>query len=133
MVGIREHVGFVEFKPLTNEVHDLVDENGPLSVSKIKAVLSDRRKILSVTINMILDGSDEIVKVAPGMYDTIINVFGTRALYEHLKIAIRINLLGHINQCLTHHSFQKHLVFQQSIPQPPRLQVQNRFGCVPYV
>ncbi|MGV7234963.1 MAG: sigma factor-like helix-turn-helix DNA-binding protein [Nitrosomonadaceae bacterium] len=95
MVGIREHVGFVEFKPLTNEVHELVDENGPLSVSKIKAVLSDRRKILSVTINMILDGSDEIVKVAPGMYNTIINVFGTRALYEHLKIAIRIALSDH--------------------------------------
>lgn len=95
MVGIKENEGNVEFKSLTHEVCEFVERNGQVSISQIKEALSGHRKVLDVNISMILDGSDKIVRVMPGIYDSSINVFGTKHLYEKFKLAIRIALTDH--------------------------------------
>ena len=97
MIGIKEHMGLVEFKPLTEEVHESAEAKGPCSVSQIKTAISDRRNVLSVGITKILEDSDKIIKITPGIYDTVINVFGEEDLYQHMKLAIRIALFDHVH------------------------------------
>lgn len=95
MVGIKEHAGFVEFKSLTDEVHDIVgDYTGPLSISDIKKLISDRRKVLDISIRQILEGSKTIIRIKPGLYDTISNAIGGASVYENLLLAIKISLGG---------------------------------------
>lgn len=95
MVGIKGHDSFVEFKPLTDEVHELVESKGPLSASEILKAISGHRKILSVSVSKILENSGKIIRVSPGRYDTITNVFGESHLVEDLELAIQIALSDH--------------------------------------
>ncbi|PCH58867.1 MAG: hypothetical protein COC14_00100 [Burkholderiaceae bacterium] len=95
MVGIKGHDSFVEFKPLTDEVHELVERKGSLSVSEILKAISGHRKILSVSVSKILEDSGKIIRVSPGRYNTITNVFGESLLVEDLELALQIALSDH--------------------------------------
>jgi len=95
MVGIKGHSSFKEFKPLTDEVHEIVENNGPLSVAEILKAISEHRKILNVSVSKILEDSNRIIRVTPGRYDTITNVFGKTHLFDNLILAIKIALSDH--------------------------------------
>lgn len=94
MVGLLEYGGEVEHIPLTNEIYRLVVERGPISVTEIKDLLSRHRKILSVTVSMMLNKYPDVVKISPGQFATIEFVFKSEENFEDFLVAIKIALIN---------------------------------------
>lgn len=93
MVGLKDFSDRITLKPLTQTVIELVINNSPIKIDEIRRELHDTRRVLAVTINMILEDSPEIVKVGPSMFSSIKHVFGTDDLYLKVQKAIKIILL----------------------------------------
>jgi len=93
MIGLAQE-GFEEtFTSLTDTIHDVVREHGPVSIADIRKHISHQREVLDVSINMILQNSPEILMPERGLYDVVEQVIGDDAQIERLSSAIQIALI----------------------------------------
>ena len=93
MIGLAQE-GFEEtFTSLTDTIHDVVREHGPVSIVDIRGHISHQREVLDVSINMILHNSPEIVMPDRGLYDVVEQVIGDDTQIERVSNAIQIALI----------------------------------------
>jgi RNA polymerase primary sigma factor len=81
------------FRTLTEEIHSIVSERGPVTVSDIQSQLQNR-KVLSNTIFTILNSSESILKIATGRYDIRDRALASLSPYITFAIEIALNNTG---------------------------------------
>lgn len=108
MVGLINYSREIHIKPLTETVLELVYKEGPLRVRDIKERISETRRVLDVGITVILENSPDIIKIEPGLFDTIEHVFGNQNKYNDYLLAIKLILIDKVSTIL---SIQKRLDF----------------------
>jgi RNA polymerase primary sigma factor len=93
MIGLAQE-GFEEtFTSLTDTIHGVVREHGPVSMVDIRGHISHQREVLDVSISMILQNSPEIVMPERGLYDVVEKVIGDDAQIERVSSAVQIALI----------------------------------------
>lgn len=84
-----------DFVALNDQIYEIVNNYGPIDIQGIQAYLKAHRKVLDVTVGIMLDESDEHIKVAASTYDKMSRVLGDGDVCLKLKHAIEIALLDH--------------------------------------
>lgn len=82
-----------DFISLTEQIHGIVSKHGPIDIKGIQEQLSEHRKVLDITVGIMLDNSEEYIKIAPSTYDHVSKVIGKQADCEKLTSSIEISLL----------------------------------------
>lgn len=82
-----------DFIGLNEQIYEIVNNHGPIDVRGIQQYLSESRKVLDVTVGMMLDASPEHIKVAPSTYDQISRALGDEDTCLKLKYAVEIALI----------------------------------------
>lgn len=91
MIGLAEGDFQAGYTRLVDEIHDIVDEYGPISVPEIYEKISGTRDVFQSTIGSFLYSSKAIVSAGHGVYDNVDKVLGDQA--DSLLLAIQIILL----------------------------------------
>lgn len=84
-----------DFVALNDQIYEIVNNYGPIDIRGIQSHLKAYRKVLDVTVGIMLDESDEHIKVAASTYDRMSRVLGDEDVCLKLKRAIEIALLDH--------------------------------------
>lgn len=95
-----------DFHGLNEQIYKLANNYGPIDIKGIQEHLSSHRKVLDVTVGMVLDGSPEHIKIAPSTYDRISKIIGDRTQCQRLTHAIELAL---IDGSLSLYSLQERL------------------------
>ncbi len=94
MVGLAHEDFDGSFRPLSEEIWEIVDKYGPLSIAEIKSKLSETRSILETSIGIALQNMRDIAANKDGSYDKVERIFESIDECEQVCQAIVINLLG---------------------------------------
>jgi len=82
-----------DFVGLNEKIYKIVDDYGPIDLKEIQEHLSSDRKVLDVTVLIVLDDSPQHIKIAPATYDRIDRVIGDHKDCCAFKFAIEIALI----------------------------------------
>lgn len=94
MVGLVDFEHETKHKPLKDEISEIVEEQGPVKVSEIQQKLSQSRRILAVTITLMLENDERFIRCESNTYASVKYVFEETREYELFKLAIQIILLN---------------------------------------
>jgi hypothetical protein len=92
MVGLSDSEFEGQFNFLNDEVWRLISEQGPLSISEIKRLLSATRDVLDTSITASLQSMDDVVADKNGNYDLANRVIGNAEVFKKIRKAVRVNL-----------------------------------------
>jgi RNA polymerase primary sigma factor len=93
MLGLAKEGFDPDFTSLTDSIRELVVAEGPISITEIKAAFSHTRELLYVTIGMLLDTIDDVIRVDRGTYDYIERVFASEDEKQRLVSALTLCLI----------------------------------------
>jgi len=93
MVGLNTDEYDGQFKSLQEEIWELIDNNGPISIRDIHEGLSATRQILDSTIEVSINSMPDVFANESKTYDKVERVFGSVEAYEILVQAVYVNLL----------------------------------------
>lgn len=82
-----------DFVGLNQKLYEIVDSEGPIDLKSIQERLSKDRKVLDVTVNIILEDSPNHLKVGPAIYDRVDRVLGNEQNIQRLNAAIELTLI----------------------------------------
>jgi len=94
MIGLIDRNFQKKFISLKKSIYNIVQDSGPVSASEITEDLSPQRKVLKVTVGMMLRESPDIVAVEQGKYNLVSRAIGDKSKVTRLCNAIEICLLG---------------------------------------
>ncbi len=93
MIGLAKD-GFEEdFLSLTDTIHLVVSDHGPLSIAEIKAHIAETRDVLDVGVSIVLTNSPEIIRTSKSKYDNVDRVLGPAEVRTKLVNAIKLCLI----------------------------------------
>lgn len=82
-----------DFVSLNSSIYALVDARGPIDLRTIQEHLAKDRKVLDVTVNIVLEDSPHHVKTDVATFDRIDRAIGSDEVIERLKRAVEICLI----------------------------------------
>ena len=93
MVGLKTDEYNGQFKSLQEEIWDLIDTKGPISVREIRQHLSSTRQVLDSTIEVSINSMQDVFANESKTFDKVERIFGSKEAHTKLLEAIQINLL----------------------------------------
>jgi len=93
MIGLIDSNFQKKFISLKKSIYNIVQDSGPVSVTEITEDLSPQRKVLKVTVGMMLRELPDIVAIEQGKYNLVSRVIGDKARVLRIRNAIEICLL----------------------------------------
>lgn len=93
MIGLIGNDFQKKFISLKRSIYNIVQDSGPVSVAEITEWLAPQRKVLKVTVGMMLRESPDIVAVEQGKYDLVSRSIGDKSKVARIRNSIEICLL----------------------------------------
>ena len=94
MIGLSSFDLATTYIPLQDEIRQIVQDHGPVTLQEIADRLSDTRRLCNDSgIRQVLFQSPDIIQVGPRTFDVLHRFFESRDEYEEVRLAIRIALL----------------------------------------
>lgn len=93
MIGLCDEDFQKNFTSLNKTICKIVSDYGPVSIKDIQQRISSQRKVLDITIGMVLQSFPDIILLDRAEFDLTSRVIGDRTHIDELKHAIEIILL----------------------------------------